>query len=55
MNEETPKQLNSTFASHISIANIPSFGVDVQYESLKSYLDSISVIIYTSLNNKGYR
>jgi hypothetical protein len=28
---------------HISVANIPSFGVDVKYETLKNYLDNIAV------------
>jgi hypothetical protein len=33
---------NSSFSAHISVANIPRFGVDLKYESLKNYLDTIS-------------
>ena len=29
--------------SHISVNTIPSFGVDVKYETLKNYLDHITV------------
>lgn len=42
--EETQTATNSSFTAHISVANIPRFGVDLKYESLKNYLDTISVI-----------
>ena len=35
------------YAPHISVANIPRFGVDVNTGGLKVYLDKISVIFIT--------
>jgi len=42
MIEEAQQSVSVT--QHISVANIPRFGVDVKYETLKNYLDTISVL-----------